>query len=297
MGQRKTKTATPSEAIDQKSAAPESEIQKLAAQKLALTDQWLDTYEKLSRIAPYMRQVREVAQWEHAVISQAPLVLQSELERELKPQYMNSLAALNAAAFPFPSVDPNSVIRGLVVASGSGTATYAYLANLTTSADVTILSWAKSYGSVFEDVQRSSQQVSRITDLLRSLRPEIADEFEEAEKTYQAAAGGWQERTGAGIAMRNVLEHYKGALCELSRMKPKEQKITWSTMVSRLTIEREASPSYARLEQEEHEWKQLHDSLSRLAKNLTTDQSLEVVHTRWLAHLLTVLSLVKLNHS
>jgi hypothetical protein len=128
------------------------------------------------------------------------------------------------------------------------------------------------------------------------LKPAVAQEFELAENMYQGAIGGWQDQTAAAIAMRNVLDHYKGELFERAINRPREQKILWSVMADRLTPTSLGSLGHQQLRSEEKTWNNLQESLSKLAKNQPyRDKSLETVHTELLDHLHTILSSVTIS--
>jgi hypothetical protein len=273
----------------------QDKIQRLAAERQRKLKVWLDNFEQAAEIAPHVYRAYEVTKWESEAISEAPENVRGAIARELTPYYTNSLAALGSSLSAMPQYIASTTVSNLSAVTASATPTYAVLASFRSSNDEPTQIWANRQMSIYEVIQTSFGLVERIKKLLMSLKPAIAKEFELAEDTYQGAIGGWQDRTAAAIAMRNVLEHYKGELFDRAINRPHEQKIPWSVMADRLTIASVGSPGHQQLRTEEKTWNNLQKSLSNLAKNQSyRDKSLETVHTELVDHLHTVLSSVRI---
>lgn len=273
----------------------EDDTQRLAAEREARLKGWLDNFEQAAEVAPHVRRAYDVAKWESEVVSQAPATTKVVIARDLLPYYSNSLATLSGALPDMPQYAPNNVVPNLVATTASGTVTYNLLTSFRSSDDPSTQRWVNNYAPVYETIQVSFSLVERINALLISLNGDIAQEFKVAESSYQAAVGGWQDTTAAAIAMRNVLEHYKGELFKRAINRPREQRIRWSDMADRLTITSVGSPGHQQLITQEVTWNDLQSGLSNLAKNQSyRHKRLEIVHTELLDHLYTVLSLVKI---
>lgn len=112
------------------------------------------------------------------------------------------------------------------------------------------------------------------------------------EKTAQGKVSPGEDDVSAGIAMRNLLDHYKGKIYEAARKSPGEN-MTWEKMVKALTTFPPETIGYTTLLGEEATWSSLKSELSDVAKNRAHGR-IEVLNVLLLTHLFTVLSLVTL---
>jgi len=119
--------------------------------------------------------------------------------------------------------------------------------------------------------------------------------LETARQEYAAAISDIGERIAAGIAMRNVLEHYKGDLFVRARNHLGEN-MTWERMAERLTFGKVGGIEHKELINQEVEWNLLQRRLSDVAKGqkhgLVVD--LQDIWTKLVDHLFTVLGIIKL---
>ena len=112
------------------------------------------------------------------------------------------------------------------------------------------------------------------------------------EKTAQGKVSSGEDDVSAGIAMRNLLDHYKGKIYEAARKSPGEN-MTWKKRVESLTTYPPEAIECTTLLGEEVTWSNLKSELSDVAKNRIRG-SVDVLNILLLTHLFTVLSLVTL---
>jgi hypothetical protein len=131
-----------------------------------------------------------------------------------------------------------------------------------------------------------------IRELVGKLKPGLVGEFDNAAAAYRASLAGTNSQTNAGIALRNVIEHYKGEIMNMARRHPKDQKVSWPQMaecfVGNVGVARQ------RFTQQETVWCDLQQRLSGLAKGriLLNQSELRTLYTEFIDHLYIVLSLV-----
>ena len=72
--------------------------------------------------------------------------------------------------------------------------------------------WGTRHAQEYESLQDDLGREAEVRELLCALKPELASEFTQAAGEVSKCLAGTSTQASAGIAMRNVLEHYKGEL-------------------------------------------------------------------------------------
>jgi hypothetical protein len=270
----------------------DDETKRLAKEKRDYVEQWLANFDKASAIAPSMRQVLEVEKWQYETIVNAPSAAIEIPSQQLNKELDQELQEWKVVLPPMPHYDVGNVNRAIAGTTVSILSLYTVVQDARQLPSEEVQSWSRHYATAYEDIQKLSERRTKVRDLLLTLNPARANEFDIAVKNYEEAIGGWREPESAEIAIRNVLEHYKGDLLE--KAKQKEQKVSWATMADRLSAEPMGTPAHQQLIDQEKIWNELHSTLTKIAKRLNVSADLIAVHTKFLDHLFIVLSLIKI---
>jgi hypothetical protein len=158
-------------------------------------------------------------------------------------------------------------------------------------------SWLTGRYEDLAGIQEKQERLQKTRGLVQHLGQQTNSEqtlLEEydlmIEKAFYYRGTELDKNVSAGVAMRNLLEHYKGRVLSIARTHPKEN-MTFQRALSRLSIYGEGTMPYVILVKQTSTWSNLHTRLSDLAKNRTRSD-LKQLAVELIAHIYTVLSLI-----
>jgi len=261
---------------------------------------WLETNKENQKAVQPLTEILEVLRWAQDSIDTMPPEVKTVFPAGTL--YVNMAAVQEVLETYLPPLHPVDV-TGITVAGSSATSitSAAILLNPTTlnRTDVAGSSWFDERSDEYRKIQEKQTRSRRVRDLLGDLQrrvssgPNLIQEFDYMmEKTAQGKVSRGEDDVSAGIAMRNLLDHYKGKIYEAARKSPGEN-MTWEKMVKALTTFPTETIGYTTLLGEEVTWSSLKSELSDVAKNRARGR-IEVLNILLLTHLFTVLSLVTL---
>jgi len=265
---------------------------KLAHDKRMYLEDWLEDAKSIQIIVPKVQRQLELAVWDEKALSDIPRGLESTVSKDVRPMLEQDLQTLHEA-LPKPArVDLDKLYISDVTTSTTSTTIYHFASDARQNGDSQIQMWGSQHCEQYETLQSELGREKEVRSLLHNLRTNLGLEFDEAASAYSMARAGTGTQRNAGIAMRNVLEHYKGELmaraCHVN-----EQKVTWQQMADRLV--RDQGTPRGRFMEQESTWGRLHRRLTGLAKNREQLDHAAVasIFTEFLDHLYIVLSLAK----
>lgn len=270
------------------------ELKEVKEKTLKLLQDWLSKFEEAKEVAPSIQQAYELKSWESEVLDTMPDAATEIPYDHLLEKYSMEQEFWSSNLPQMPSHDKWTLSSGSALSVSSSVSTYQLVARALDLGDPETQLWAEKHTYQYMEMQRQQQRIAYVRSALKSLNPDRASEFDRAVETYRFWSTGWSERESVGIALRNVLEHFKGDLYEKAINRPREQKIKWPQMAMRLAKGGANSPESKTLIAEEETWKSLHRRLTEVAKTLDTGvaTNLDMIFTEWIDHLYTVLSLV-----
>jgi len=257
-------------------------------QKQEKLSTWLDNLKSAEEIAPIVNQQLEITQWEMGVISNAPLICHEVPYNHIKAAEDRDLESIDRYLPKIPQFSAQTVV-GMTPSTGADI--YSYLGDPKHLLHDDTKQWARKYRTQYQEIQTTQRRRDQVRQLLEALKPGLATEFDTAIRSYEGFIGGYKGAIDAGIALRNVLEHYKGELFKRAQ-KSWEQNIRWNEMAVRLTVD--SSAKDAVLDQKT-KWDQLKQELSEIAKarqNISQEE-LKGIFTRLVDHIMVVLDLTK----
>ncbi len=273
----------------------DEQVKRLATERRELLENWLRSYKQASQVVAHVDEAYQVAKWEEDVLLSAPKAADGLPWGQLEELYTGDLNDARAVFPPMPSYDPSQTASISVAGTVSASATYGLVAQVSRLPDERARQWSVDRAARYQSLQAAAGRRDRVRSLLGKLAPRLVVQFDEAERSYRGATDAGQSQEAAAFAMRNVLEHYRGELFARARRWPKEN-MTWPGMAERLGYQRTGPKPHSLLLREEVVWGQLEKDLSNLGKAQVYSGSLDLVtvHTQFLDHLFTVLTLVKL---
>ena len=270
------------------------ELKNEQDETLKIMKDWLDNLETAKLAAPIIKQAYEQKLWEAESIDTMTDAAAEIPHDDLTEKYSMEQEFWKNNLPPMPYYDDSSLPTGLAMTLASASATYQFVSRTSDLGDPTTELWAQQRIQLYMYMQKKQQRISYVSNILKKLNPDLGAEFDKAVETHELASSGWVERSSAGIALRNVLEHFKGELFERAIDRPREQKIKWSDMAMRLAKGGSAGSERQALEDTEKTWEALHRRLTDVAKNQKTGAAtnLDFIFVEWVDHLNTVLLLI-----
>lgn len=267
-----------------------------------------DAQDRLSHLTEWLRRIKTAqeqvsdvqdmvvrTEWEISMLTDLP----EEAEEFVSPGLTQKYTQGNEYLYSFLPLPPEYektkiTSSGSITTSGTSTmVSFVRAAGETKSPLVQY--WSNSYVVSYRDIQEKQLRFEKTQQRLQILSTDGVIELEKAQQAYSAAAAEIGERVAAGIAMRNMLEHFKGDLWEKARNNPREN-MTWEKMAERLTVGDSGGIEHQELLDQEREWKSLHSRLTEVAKDqkkgLVVD--LDDIWTRLIDHLFTILGIIKI---
>lgn len=266
----------------------DEELRRKVEQKWEKLSTWLDNLKSAEEIAPIVNQQLEITQWEREVISNAPRSCHEVPYDHIKAAYDRDLESIDRHLSKIPQFSAQAMV-GTTLSTGADV--YSYLEYTKHLPHDDTKQWAQKYIPQYQEIQITQQRCGQVRQLLEALKPELATEFDTAIQNYKGFMGGYKKAIDAGIALRNVLGHYKGELWERVR-KPCEQKVRWHKMAARLTVDSSARDTVL---DQETKWNQLQQELSKIAKaeSNISQEELKGIFTRLVDHIMVVLNLTE----
>jgi len=269
-----------------------SDPKQLSNEKKTYISNWLSQAKTIADAVPKVQRQFEVASWETSALSDAPDEIIDPLSENLNSSLSKDLYIVKQALPQMPEIN----LKILNASTGSTAATAAYIYTITDQArqsDVaSINEWGSRHSNDYLSLQNQLDRESEVLNLLNELNPTLMEEFKQASNDIKKCLANTISQTNAGIAMRNVLEHFKGELFELARKHPREQKLNWTEIADRLV---EPGALRDRFKLQEEQWNSLQQRLSRLAKGHITMDNLELksIFVKLIDHIFITLSLVQ----
>jgi hypothetical protein len=264
---------------------------KLANAKRVYLGDWLKQAKSVEEVVPKVQQQWELAKWEEDTLCHVPNQVPNILPGDVTSSLAEDLETVHEALPQIPQINVATLCVSAATTSTTSAIIYQATEDARHSGDAHVHSWGATYSEQYEILQNQLGRQQEVRSLLHNLNPKLGLEFDDAVSGYRAVLAGTSSQPKAGIALRNVMEHYKGELMNLARQRPKEQKITWEDMSHRLVDN--VGVARKRFQQQEKGWGDLQQRLSKVAKgHIQLDESeLKRVFTEVLDHLYIVLSL------
>jgi hypothetical protein len=266
---------------------------ELANAKRVYLGDWLKQAKSVQEAVPRVQQQWELAKWEEDTICHVPNEAANILPGDVTSSLAEDLETVHEALPQIPQINVVTLCVSAATTSTTSARIYQVTEDARHSGDPHVHRWGATYSEQYEILQNQLGREQEVRSLLHNLNPKLGLEFDDAVSGYRAVLAGTSSQPEAGIALRNVIEHYKGKLMNLARQRPKEQKITWEDMSHRLVDN--VGVARKRFQQQEKRWGDLQQRLSKLAKgHIQLDESeLKGVFTEFLDHLYIVLSLLR----
>ena len=260
----------------------------LANQKKVYLQDWLDKAKSIQKVVPKVRQVLESAVWQASALADAP----QEVGTQVTAYLEEDLQMLRKELPEVPKVVPTGVYLSDVTTATTSEVIYQAAWDAQSNQDFKVRDWGAKQCQAYETLQNRLERVKDVRGLLSRLKSCLATEFDEAFSAYQRLLAGTDAQHGAAIAMRNVLEHYKGELMNRARRHPREQKLSWQQMAERLVAADKIARD--RFALQEQKWQALQHRLSRAAKGhvVLDDADVRNIFAEFTDHLYIVLCLV-----
>ncbi len=265
---------------------------KLADEKVKIISDYLGKAKMVQDAVPKIQVQLEYAKWEKAALSNSPPFTAEEsdwLAESLKEDIKIIRSSLPEISLP----DQRMFEASSGVTSTSSAAVYTATTIAQTQQEASLQAWGNEFGSQYEKLHEKSGREEKVKELLSNLRTEFESEFVKSNESYYRAIAGVEQINAAALMMRNLLEHYKGALMNLA-LSPPRQKLKWNEMADSLF--ENGSILWKRFCSEGENWGELHGRLSAIAKNLESvdPSTFKQLYTRYIDHLYAVLNLIKI---
>ena len=261
---------------------------------------WLETNKENQKAVKLLTEILEVLRWAQESINTMPPEVKTSFPAGTL--YANMAGVQTALEMYLPPIRAVNVAGITSIGSSTSSITSAALllnpGNLSRT-DIAGSRWLLERSEEYRKIQERQEKSRCVRDLLGALQgrvpsgPNLIEEFDYMmEKTAQGKVSSGEDDVSAGIAMRNLLDHYKGKIYEAARKSPGEN-MTWKKMVEALTTYPPEAIECTTLLGEEVTWSNLKSELSDVAKNRARGR-VDVLNILLLTHLFTVLSLVTL---
>jgi hypothetical protein len=269
---------------------------KIAYEKKVYLTDWVNKAKSVQNAVPKVQEQLDLAAWEESVLCDIPEQEAKKVPADITTLLSQDLETVRRVLPKIPQIDLPLVCISTAATSTTSTVIYQVTESARHSDNHGLRKWGDLHSQAYEALQSRLGREEEVRNLLLKLTANLAKEFDDAASAYKAAAVNMSTLPNVGIAMRNVLEHFKGELMNLAR-RPHEQKIEWNQIAERLVEDIETARQ--RFMMQEVNWNDLHDRLTKLAKSrIRLDKAdLVSIFTEFLDHLYIVLSLVRINQS
>ncbi len=256
---------------------------------------WLAKIKKANERIPDIQDMVEQTEWDVDMFSNMPDGGEEFISPRLLIDYSkgNEFLKSNLPLPPHYTIQTVNITSSVITSGSTGAYTTILLGSEVN--DPFINQWSKEYSISYRKIQEKQSRFEKVNQYLKKINADRIDELETSRNVYLATIAGVGKKIAAGIAMRNLLEHFKGDLFEKARLWPKEN-MTWKLMAGRLTVNGDESFDYEALIRQKSVWTSLHNVLSDVAKNKKQgkDIDLESVWVKLIDHLFIVLGIINL---
>ncbi len=258
---------------------------------------WLNTFENIQDIVPYVRQAYDIVKWEKDVFSEKPQHIPNPDEIMVK-YYNDGFVNLQNSLPQLPNIKKDEMYILVPLSSASSSITLGYVNSFDIPVDDNeSIGWRKTCNKCYIEIQNKIDLRGKVESLLLRLDNELKEDFMLLENSYFTSKPGPQKDVNASIAMRNILEHYKGRLWQKVK-RTGDKRFQWEIFVARLSAQPVGSFDYNILLKQCEIYKKLHDKLTEMAKHNkkygTVNYDINELHSEFLTHIYTFLSLIKL---
>jgi len=254
--------------------------------------EWLSRHNEETKMVPIVQDLVNRTEWEFQTLSEMPEDAVEFFSPEFVKEYADSTDFIKES-LPLPPMFQITVGSSAAsISSASSSKIYNVVTRAGEVDDDSLGKWSSKCTLQYRELQEKQKRIEKVKQKLNNLNPDRIKELEQAYQEYSEAKSNEDKRISAGIAMRNVLEHFKGDLYELARNHHGEN-MTWERMAEILSIGGVGSIEHKALKNQEEEWRSLERRLSGVAKGqkLGLIADLDDIWTRLLDHLYIVLGL------
>ncbi len=268
------------------------DAKELAQQKRVYLQDWLNDAKSIQAAVPNVQKQLDLAIWDEQTLSDAPHEVENVISASVAPLLEQDLDTIHKALPELPRVELRQVYVSDATTSTSSTIIYHFASDARSSHDLQMEMWGDRHCKRYEALQSELGRENEVRNLLYGLKDTLGREFDDAVSACRMARVDIGTQPSAGIAMRNVLEGYKGELMARA-CHPNEQKVTWEQMADRLVGDQGVARQ--RFREQKCVWSTLHDGLTDLAKNRfqLAPGALTTIFTQFVDHLYITLSLAK----
>lgn len=236
---------------------------QLANERMSHLLDWLSRKKEEAKYIKVANDIVDQTGWEIKMIEHLP----SSVIDKLAIPSLDTYEKQNEYLFDAYKIDPlpiNTLAGTASISSASSTDLVSGLVH----SKIDLSPWINNEINDFIQIQEKQGRFSDVVTRFNSINPLLADELIKSRDAYISAKQNITEKTYAGIALRNVIEHFKG---ELFSKLPKgfRGKKKWVDMVNTLSIGTPGSIEFNTLLQLEKKYDQLHADLTGYAKNLS----------------------------
>lgn len=265
---------------------------------IAYIEKWLSTNEQNQRAVAPLTDLLELYKWARDTLAEMPSDARLLFDRSAFNAEVTQVGTwLSFHVPPLPEIRVSDITASLGSSTGIASNLLFTISKATNSENDRL--WLSGKYESFGEIQKRQQKLQKTRGLLQKLdgrnpnKPDLVEEYDLVlEKAFYYRGSEVDTQVSAGIAMRNLLEHYKGKIETIARSHPKEN-MTFEEALSRLSQYPSGSIMRTILLNEIATWDRLQSRLSDLAKNKTRSD-LRQSAIELIAHVYTVLALIKI---
>ena len=254
---------------------------------------WLNAVNQAKDNVPYVQNMVDQANVDLQAFMQMPEDGEEFISPLTLKEYLKGNETIKAN-LPVPTMLDSDSIRLTGVISTTGS-TGAYEAIITAGKvdDPELNQWSHKFRHPFYEIIQNQSRLEIVTEKLEVLNPERVVELNDSINAFLAFKSDIGERVRAATCMRNLIEHYRGDLFARARKWPREN-IKWNKMALRLANNNTSGVAIDTLLNQEREWKNLHDQLSKIVHKQKPGEfiDLESLWVKLVDHLFIVLGLI-----
>jgi hypothetical protein len=265
---------------------------------ISYIETWLATNEANQRAVRPLSELLELYKWAKNTIASMPSDMKPRFDPGAFDENINQTYSWLTEKVP-PISPVNESALTATAGSSTGITSNLLLGIAKTAKTENNLAWLSERYESLAGMQERQQYLQKTRELLCKLDsripapPNLSEEFDLAiDKAFYYRGTELDRNVSAGIAMRNLHEHYKGKLFSAARTHEKQNMILESAL-ARLSAHAAGSLPHSILMKQVETWSQLQKRLSDTAKN-NSRMDLKQSAVELIAHIYTVLSLLSL---
>jgi len=229
--------------------------------RLVYIKEWLRRLKQAQDQIPVVQDLEERTEWEIKTFNDLPENAQEFFPLSLVDNYDITTEHLRESLPLPPEFNVLAVPSAAAVSTSGSSSIYSSVSRAGEVDAEDIQKWSGIHTDLYREIQKKQSHREKVEQKLHILNPDRVEELETARQEYAAAVSDVGGRVAAGIAMRNVLEHYKGDLFARARNHPGE-KMNWERMAERLTLGKVGGIEHKELINQGVEWSSLWKRLS-----------------------------------